>query len=161
MKPRSAAKRIVASVGVLACLGVVAVIGVAGYFVYHCIVPEKMDITGRVVDSSGEPVKGIEVHAVPLPLNDPYSDIDMEPQDTERTVISDENGRYRFKGLVASVGVKEGRCMQGYDIVARARGRSSAALRACKHPDDRRSVIELGDLVIAEQSGSGDGGEGS
>ncbi len=146
----------VAAVG----LAALAVIGVAGYFIYHLVVPEKMDITGRVTDSSGQPVKGIEVRVVPLPLHDPYSDSDMKPQDTQHMVISDENGRYRFKRLVASVGVKEGRCMQGYNIAACAEGRSSPVIRACKHPDDRRGVIALDDLVIVEQGGSAVGGGG-
>lgn len=160
MKPQSVAKKIIASIAVFACLAVLAVIGVAGYFIYHCIVPEKMDITGRVTDSRGQSVKGIEVRAMPLPLHDPYSDSEMKPQDTKHAVISDENGRYRFKRLVASVGVKEGRCMQGYNITARAEGRSSPVIRACKHPDDRHSVITLDDLVIVEQAGSAVGGGG-
>ena len=107
-------------------------------------------ITGRVTDSRGRPLKGVEVRAVPLPLHDPYSDSAKEPQDTEHTIISDGDGRYRFKGVVASVGVKEGRCMQGYDIVAGYRGRSSPVIGVCKHPDDRSSVVEVDDLVIGE-----------
>ena len=146
---------------VIVGVAAVAVIGVAAYFVYHLAVPEKMDITGRVTDSGGQPLDGIEIRAVPLPLDDPYSDSAMKPQDTEHTVISDKNGRYRFKRLVASVGVKEGRCMQGYDIVARTQGRSSPIIRACKHPDDRRGVIELDDIVIEDQGGSAAGGGGS
>ena len=141
-------------------ISILVVIGVAGYFIYHLAVPEKMDITGRVVDGGGRPLKGVEVCAVPLPLQDPYSDSERKPQDTRHTVISDENGRYRFKRLVASVGVKEGMCMQGYNITARAEGRSSAVVRACKHPDDRRNVITLDDLVL-EQAGSTTGEEGS
>ena len=158
---RSILKTIAVLATAIIGLAVLAVIGIAGYFIYHLVVPEKMDITGRVTDSSGQPVKGIEVRAVPLPLHDPFSDSDMKPQDTEHTVISDENGRYRFKRLVASVGIKEGRCMQGYNITARAEGRSSPAIRACKHPDDRRSVITLADLVIVEQGGSAAAEEGS
>ena len=158
---RSMPKTIAVVSATIIGLVAVAVIGVAGHFIYHLAVPEKMDIAGRVTDSRGQPVKGIEVRAIPLPLADPYSDSDMKPQDTEHTVISDENGRYRFKRLVASVGVKEGRCMQGYNITACAESRSSPVIRACKHPDDRSSVIELDDLVIVEQGGSAVDGGGS
>ena len=142
-------------------LAAVAVVAVAAYFIYHLVVPEKMDITGRVTDSAGQPLAGVEMRAVPLPLDDPYSDSAMKPQDTEHTAISDKNGRYRFKRLVASVGIKEGRCMQGYDIVARAEGRSSPVIHACKHPDDRDSAIELDDIVIEDRGGFEVGGEGS
>lgn len=142
-------------------LAAVVVVGVAAYFVYHLVVPEKMDITGRVTDSAGQPLAGIEIRAVPVYVYDPYSDSAMKPQDTEHTAISDKNGRYRFKRLVASVGIKEGRCMQGYDIVARAEGRSSPAVRVCKHPDDRRSAIELDDIVIEVQGRSEAGAGGS
>jgi len=147
---RSIPKTIAVLSATLVGLAALAVVAVAAYFIYGLAVPEKMDITGRVTNRSGQPVKGIEVHAVPLPLHDPYSEREMEPQDTEHTAISDENGRYRFKRLVASVGIKEGRCMQGYDIVAPAQGHSSPVIRVCKHPDDRRSVIELADLVLEE-----------
>jgi len=137
-----------------------AVVAVAAYFIYHLAVPEKMDITGRVTDSGGQPLEGIEIRAVPLPLDDPHSDSAMKPQDTEHTAISDENGRYRFKRLVASVGIKEGRCMQPYNITASAESRSSPTIRACKHPDDRGGVITLDDIVIEGQGGSpaGEGG---
>ena len=158
---RSILKTIAVIASAVVGLATLAVIGVAAYFIYHLVVPEKMDIAGRVIDSSGQPVKGIEVRAVPLPLQDAFSDSDMKPQDTEHTVISDENGRYRFKRLVASVGIKEGRCIQGYNITARAEGRSSQVIHVCKHPQDRRSVIELDDLVIVEQGGSAVGGGGS
>lgn len=141
------------AVVVLVSPGVVAlaVTGFVGVFFYKAYVPERMSVTGRVTDSGGKPVKGVEVHAVALPIHDPYSDSVMEPQDTEHTVISDENGRYRFKRLVASVGIKEGRCMQGYDIVACAQGRYSPVIHLCKHPDDRSSVIELADLVLEDE----------
>jgi len=142
-------------------LAAVGVIGVAAYFVYHLVVLERMDITGRVTDSAGQPLAGIEMRAIPLSLNDPYSDSAMKPQDTEHTAISDKNGRYRFKHLVASVGVKEGRCMQGYEITVCAEGWFSPAIHVCKHPDDRRSVIELNDIVIEVQDRSEAGGVGS
>jgi len=158
---RSILKTIAVLATTVVGLATLAVIGVAAYFIYHLVVPEKMDIAGRVTNSSGQPVKGIEVHAIPLPLHDPFSDSDMKPHDTEHTVISDENGRYRFKRLVASVGVKEGRCMQGYNITACAKGWSSPVIRACKHPDDRHGVITLDDLVIVEQAGSAVGEGGS
>lgn len=147
--------------GAVIGLAALAVIAVVAYFIYGLAVPEKMDITGRVMDSRGQPVEGIKVRAVPLSLHDPYSDSAKDPQDTEHTAISDENGRYRFKRLVASVGVKEDRCMQGYDITACRESWSSAPIRACKHPDDRSGVIELADLIIAEQGGSAAGGGGS
>lgn len=151
MTGRSILKTMAALMATLVGLAALVVIGVVGYVLLALALPERMDITGRVTNSSGEPVKGIEIRAVPLPLHDPYSDSAMEPQDTEHTVISDENGRYRFEGLVASVGVKEGTCMQGYDIVARAEGCSSRVVRVCKHPDDRRDVITLADLVLEEE----------
>lgn len=160
MERKSVMNKVVGSVGVLAFLAVFAVIGVTGYFIYHCVVPERMDIAGRVIDSRGQGVKGIEVHAVPLPLNDPYSDSEMKPQDVEHAVISGEDGRYRFQGLVASVGVKEGRCMQGYHVVARAEDLSSAVVRVCKHPDDPRSVIAVEDLVFGGRGGFAGGGGG-
>ena len=160
MEASSLLRKIMASIAVLACLAVIGVLGVAGYFIYHCVVPERMDISGRVIDGRGAGVKGIEVRAVPLPLDDPYSDSEMEPQDVEHTVISGEGGRFRFKNLVASVGVKEGRCMQGYHIVACSEGRSSALLRVCKHPDDRSSVIEVENLVLGERGGFEVGGGG-
>jgi hypothetical protein len=148
MQRRSVVKAIVVlAAAVIGVVGV-AVIGVVGYFFYHLAVPERMDVTGRVTDSSGRAIEGIEVHAVPLPIADPYSDGAIEPKGRERTTVTDKSGRYRFEGLVASVGVKEGRCMQGYDIAARGEGCSPQVIRVCKHPDDRRDVIKLADFVL-------------
>ncbi len=52
------------SVGVVA----LAVTGFVGVLFYKAYVPERVSVTGRVTDSGGKPINGIEVHAVPLSI---------------------------------------------------------------------------------------------
>ena len=78
----------VVSVGVVA----LAVAGFVGVLFYKAYVPERVSVTGRVTDSGGKPVKGIEVHAVPLPIHDPYSDDLPKPKGKQRKALTDKNG---------------------------------------------------------------------
>jgi hypothetical protein len=63
---------IVKTIAVVTLVGVgvvaLAVAGFVGVLFYKAYVPERVSVTGRVTDSSGQPVKGIKVHAVPLPI---------------------------------------------------------------------------------------------
>ena len=129
----------------------VAVIVVVGYFFLALAFPRRMSVTGRVTDSTARPLKGVEVCAVPLPIPDPYSDHSMEPREKEHTVLSDENGRYRFKRLIASGGVKEGIWVQPYRIVANADGYVPQTTRVGRHPDSREDVIAGVDFVLEKE----------
>jgi hypothetical protein len=135
------------SVGIV----VLAAVGFLGFFFYKVAVPERMSITGRVTDSTGRALKGVQVRAVPLPIHDPYSDHSMEPREKEHAVLSDKNGRYRFRGLVASGGVKEGIWTQPYRIVADADGYVPQTTRVSRHPDSRESVIPGVDFVLEKR----------
>jgi len=136
------------SVGIVA----LAAVGFLGLLFYKVAVPERMSVTGRVTDSAGRPLKGVEVRAVPLPIHDPYSDHSMEPREKEHTVLSDENGHYRFKGLIASGSVKEGIWVQPYRIVADVDGYVPQTTRVGRHPDSRENVIAAVDFVLEEEA---------
>jgi hypothetical protein len=131
---------------------VLAAVGFLGLLSYKVAVPERMSITGRVTDSAGRLIKGAQVRAVPLPIHDPYSDHSVEPREKERTVFSDQNGRYRFKRLVASGGVKEGIWVQPYRIVAEANGYVPQTTRVGRHPDSRENVIAGVDFVLEKEA---------
>jgi hypothetical protein len=108
-----------ASIGIV----VLVVIVIAGWFFLALVFPNRMNVTGRVTDSGGIPIKGVEVRAVPLPIHDAYSETGtMEVQGKEHTAFTDEDGRFRFKKIIASGGVKEGMWLQEYNIVVTAEG---------------------------------------
>ena len=130
---------------------VLVAVGFLGLLMYKVAVPEKMSIAGTVTDSAGRALKGVQVRAVPLPIPDPYSDHSMEPREKEHTVLSDRSGRYRFKGLVASGGVKEGIWVQPYRIVADADGYVPQTTRVSRHPDSRESVIPGVDFALEKR----------
>jgi hypothetical protein len=75
----------------------------------------------------------------------------MEPREQEHTVLSDQNGRYRFKSLIASGGVKEGIWTQPYRIVAEADGYVPRTTRVTRHPDSREKVIAGVDFVLHQE----------
>lgn len=132
------------------CMGIVAlaVIVVFGYFFLALAFPRRMNVAGRVIDSGGKPIKGIEVRAVPLPIHDPYVDHEIEPQDKEHITITDENGRFRFKRLIASGGVKEGMWLQEYNIIVTAEGYRPQIIRVRNYFEKHEDVIMLGDFVL-------------
>jgi hypothetical protein len=153
MTGRSISKVVILVVAASIGIVVLAAIGFLGLFFYKVAVPDRMGITGRVTDSAGRPIKEAQVRAVPLPIHDPYSDHSMEPREKEHTVLSDQNGRYRFKDLVASGGVKEGIWTQPYRIVVGADGYVPQTARVSRHPDSRENVVAGVDFVLQEEPG--------
>ena len=127
-----------------------AVVGLFGYFLIAAL-PDKMIVMGRVTDSGGNPIKGVKVHAVPLPIRVSFLEESMEPQDKEHITVTDEHGRYRFKGLIASGGVKEGIWIQEYDIVASADSYSSKKIHVHKDLESKEDVITLMDFILEEK----------
>lgn len=137
----------------LVCMGIVAltVIIVFGYFFLALAFPRRMNVTGRVIDSGGKPIKGIEVRAVPLPIHDPYVEHEIKPKDKEHITITDENGCFSFKRLIASGGVKEGMWLQEYNIVVTAEGYRPQTIRVRNYFEKHQDVIILGDFILEEK----------
>jgi len=152
MTRRLIAKTIILLAAVSIGIVVLAAVGFLGLLFYKVAVPDRMSVTGRVTDIEGRPIKGVEVRAVPLPIPDPYSGHSMEPREKEHTVVSDEDGRYLFKGLIASGGVKEGIWVQPYRIVADADGYVAQTTRVGRHPDSREDVIAGVDFVLEKET---------
>jgi hypothetical protein len=148
MPKRLIAKTVILLAAVSIGIVVLTAVGLLGLVFYKVAVPERMSITGRVTDSTGRPLKAVEVRAVPLPIPDPYSDHSMEPREKERTVLSDENGCYRFRGLIASGGVKEGIWVQPYRIVADADSYVERTTEVGRHPDSRQNLSAGVDFVL-------------
>ena len=91
-----------------------AAILLVGWFILTIIFPNRMNLTCRVTDSAGRPIKAAQVHAVPLAIFDAHSEDSTKPaRGKARIVVTDENGRFRFKILIASGGVKEGNVAAG------------------------------------------------
>jgi hypothetical protein len=136
------------SIGIVA----LAVILLVGWFLLAVIFPNRMNVTGRVTDSAGWPIKAAQVHAVPLPINDVQSDSDMmKPRGKARIVVTDEHGRFRFERLIASGGVKEGMWLQEYDIRIKAEGYRPALIRVRNNCDKHMELITLEDVVLEEE----------
>ena len=136
------------SIGIVA----LAVIVMLGYFFVALAFPNRMSVIGRVTDSGGRPIKGVGVRAVPLPIYDAYSEAGtMEAQGKEHTAFTDEDGRFRFKRLIASGGVKEGMWLQEYDIHVEAEGYMPRTIRLRNDCDRHKDVIMIGDFVLEEK----------
>ncbi len=65
-------------------------------------------------------------------------------------MVTDEHGRFRFKRLIASGGVKEGMWLQQYDITINARGYWSELIRVRNNCDRHMDLIKLEDFVLEE-----------
>ncbi|MHC4640685.1 MAG: carboxypeptidase-like regulatory domain-containing protein [Planctomycetota bacterium] len=148
-----ARRLILKGIGVLTLVGMgivaLAVIVALGYFFIALVFPNRMMVIGRVTDTSGRSMKGVEVRAVPLPVYDAYPEEGpWEARDTEHTVMTDENGRYEFKRLIASGGLKEGMWLQEYDIVATAEGYRPQTIRVRNNCDRHKDIIELSDFIL-------------
>lgn len=145
-------KAIVVFTFIVISIVVLAAIVVFGYFFLALAFPKRMSVTGRVTDIRGKPIRGVEVRAVPLPVYTPFLDHSMEPKDKEHIAVTDENGRFRFKGLVASGGVKEGMWVQEYDIVVKAEGYGLQKSRVRNDFESHEDVITLTDFVLEEEA---------
>ncbi len=142
-------------IGVLTLVSIsivaLAVILLVGWFLLAMIFPNRMNVTGRVTDSAGRPIKAAQVHAVPLPVYTPHLDHSMEPKDKPRIAVTDENGRFRFKRLIASGGVKEGMWVQEYDIKINAEGYAPQKIHVWNDLKNHKDVIKLEDFVLKEE----------
>jgi len=136
---------------VIASIVALAFIVVIGYFFLALAFPNRMTVKGRVIDSAGKPIKSVEVRAIPLPIHVHFSEASMEPQDKEHKVFTDENGRYRFKRLIASGGVKEGMWVQQYDIIVNAEGYIHQKIRVRNDFKSHKDVITLTDFVLEKE----------
>ncbi|MDH4239802.1 MAG: carboxypeptidase-like regulatory domain-containing protein [Phycisphaerae bacterium] len=131
---------------------VLAVIVVIGYFFVALAFPNRMSVIGRVTDSGGRPIKGVEVRAVPLPIHDAYSEAGtMEAQGKEHTAFTDDDGCFRLKRIIASGGVKEGMWLQEYNIMVTAEGYRPQIIRVRNDYDRHKDVIMPGDFVLEEK----------
>jgi hypothetical protein len=138
-----------ASIGIV----VLVVIVIAGWFFLALVFPNRMNVTGRVTDSGGTPIKGVEVRAVPLPIHDAYSETGtMEAQGKEHTAFTDDDGRFHFKRIIASGGVKEGMWLQEYYIEVEAEGYRPRTIRLRNDCDRHKDVITLGDVALEEET---------
>jgi hypothetical protein len=143
-------------IGVLTLVSIsivaLAVILLVGWFLVAVIIPNRMNVTGRVTDSAGRPIKAARVHAVPLPIFDAHSEDSTKPaRGKAQTVFTDEHGRFRFERLIASGGVKEGMWLQEYDISIKAKGYRHAKIRVHNSCDRHKDLISLEDVVLEKQ----------
>lgn len=137
----------------LVSISIVALAGIllVGWFLLAIIFPNRMNVTGRVTDSAGRPIKAAQVRAVPLPVYTPFLDHSMEPKDKARIAVTDENGRFRFNRLVASGGVKEGMWVQEYDIKINAEGYVPQKIHVWNDFETHKDLITLDDVVLEEE----------
>jgi len=149
------ARCILKVIGVLTLVSIsivaLAVILLVGWFLLAMIFPNRMNVTGRVTDSAGRPIRAAQVRAVPLPVNTPVLEHSMEPKDKARIAVTDENGRFRFERLIASGGVKEGMWLQEYDISIKAVGYRPALIRVRNNCDRHMDLITLEDVVLEKE----------
>jgi protocatechuate 3,4-dioxygenase beta subunit len=111
-----------------------------------------MNVTGRVTDSAGRPIKAAQVHAVPLAIFDAHSEDSTKPaRGKAQIVVTDEHGRFRFKRIVASGGVKEGMWLQKYDIKINAEGYRPTKIHVQNNCDRHMDLITLEDVVLEEK----------
>ncbi len=149
-------------IGVLTLVSIsivaLAVILLVGWFLLAMIFPNRMNVTGRVTDSAGRPIKAAQVHAVPLAIFDAHSEESTKPaRGKEQIVVTDEQGRFRFKRLIASGGVKEGMWLQQYDITINARGYWPELIRVRNNCDRHMDLITLDDVALEEEKLSSTG----
>ena len=142
-------------VGVLALVAIsivaLMVVLLLGWFFLAAIIPNRMNVTGRVTDSAGRPIRAAQVHAVPLDASIPGMGNSMEAKGKEQIVFTDEQGRFRLERLIASGGVKEGMWLQEYDITIKADGYSPAHKRIRNSCDRHEDLIKLEDIVLQKE----------
>jgi hypothetical protein len=150
------ARCILKVIGVLSLVGIsivaLAVILLVGWFLLAMIFPNRMNVTGRVTDSAGRPIRAAQVHAHPLAIFDAHSENSTRPaRGKAQIVVTDEQGRFRFERLIASGGVKEGMWLQEYDISIKADGYSPAMIRLHNSCDRHKDLITLEDIVLEKE----------
>jgi hypothetical protein len=132
------ARCILKVIGVLTLVSIsivaLAVILLVGWFLLAMIIPNRMNVTGRITDIAGRPIRAAQVHAVPLAIFDAHSEDSTKPaRGKAQTVVTDEHGRFRLERLIASGGVKEGMWLQEYDISIKACATTATGMRTLLH----------------------------
>jgi hypothetical protein len=147
---------ILKAIGVLTLVSIgivgLAVILLVGWFLMDMGFPNRMSFRGRVTDGAGRPIKTLQVSVLPLPIFDAHSDDSTKPaRGKEQIVVTDQHGRFRLKKLFASGRVKQGLCLQQYDIGINAEAYSPALIHVRNDCDRHMEVITLLDVVLKEE----------
>jgi len=115
-----------------AILGILAAgTGFLAYLFLDTFSPHYVSVTGRVNNTAGKPVAGVEVCAVPLPVWIPIREDPVDPVDKrEITAVTRADGWYRLERVAAAwVGGKDAAGGQEYDLTIRAPGYAPARIR--------------------------------
>ncbi|NLH16692.1 MAG: carboxypeptidase regulatory-like domain-containing protein, partial [Phycisphaerae bacterium] len=70
--------------------------------------PERMTLSGRVIDASGKPIPLAKVTAAPIPVHLDFSEDPIETGATAYSVTCNQSGQFRLERVIVSGGVKEG-----------------------------------------------------
>jgi len=124
---RSVVKLFAIAALTVASLTVIAIAGFVGLLFYKAAVPERMGIQGRIKDEREKPLSGVVVRVIPWRVHDPFGEEPVKTGAREESTVTDRNGRYRFRRLIAAGGVKEGSWVQKYDVEASAEGYAAQA----------------------------------
>lgn len=132
--------------GLIIAAGVILLAGVlgVGFLFYKAYIPERIALSGRVMDAAGKPIPSAKISAVPIPVHLDYSE---DPINTGAIVYSatcDSTGHFRLDCVIVSGGVKEGMWTQGYDIQATAPGYQLKAVPF------RRTSTQKGDITLPD-----------
>lgn len=133
------------------CIAIVglAVILLVGWFFLAMVFQKRMTVIGRVTDSAGRPIKAVQVRVVPLPIHS--EDGIKPPPDKAQIVFSDKHGRFRFKILIASGGVKQELWPKQYDISIKAEGYRLEKAGIRTNSDGLMDLMNLEDIVLEKQ----------
>ncbi|MBN1844418.1 MAG: carboxypeptidase regulatory-like domain-containing protein [Sedimentisphaerales bacterium] len=115
--------------------------------------PERIEVTGRITDTSGSPLAGVRIRAVPVPVRQVGVEDAREVCD-KRTVsaTSDEQGAYHLKGLAGVCGWKESSYIQPYHITAAAAGYPEQVMDFQKPQRSKQRVIGGVDFVMTREA---------
>lgn len=113
--------------------------------------PERIVLTGKVADSEGNPLSGVQIHAVPLPvlvLEEPPTE---ESDGREVRATTDEDGSYRLKGLAGRCGWKESSYIQPYHITFELAGYERKLIDFQKSERSKENTISGLNVVLEKK----------
>jgi len=129
----------------IACLSFL-ILGLS--FLSKLLPPERIIVTGKVADIDGNPLSGVKIHAVPLPvlvLEEPPTE---ESDGREVRSVTDKDGSYRLMGLAGRCGWKESSYIQPYHITFELSGYERKLIDFQKSERSEDSIISEQDIVL-------------
>ena len=135
--------------GFIIVIGIILLAGMVGvgFLFYKAYIPDRMTLSGRVMDTAGKPIPTAKISAVPEPVRLDYIEDPIKTGAVAYSATCDSAGQFRMDRVIVSGGVKEGMWIQSYELQISAPGYRLVTL-PFRRPPKQKGDMRIPDIIL-------------